>query len=309
MRTHRLFAPLLFVSLLAFSTPTDGSLLYHASLKNGDYGGGHKVGAWNGTGWNASGSTGGDLSQLGIVDSSSGVTYTTRHDVINFSLGADGKGGSRQGDFRTRGTVSVMFRADLAAFTGGQPIVDNYGFNRFRSGQGTFGTGLSRNAGSDGIVNTSDDRVEFGWTTWHGGVWYSHVDTANDEVLADFDRWHHLGLTWGGTTNPFEVWLDGQLVATDNRGLGAWGSSGLNSAYNFALGEIHERQYGDSSTTGITYANFRIWDEVRAYGDTTPGGGAVPEPSSLAIFGLIGVAATIGYRFRRKTQRPTKQEC
>ncbi len=264
-----------------------GGLLYSASLRNGDYGGGHKVGSYlPSSPYNASGSTGGDLSTLGIVDSADGVGFTTNHDVINFSLGADGKGGSKQSVFRATGTVSVKFRADGNHFVGGQPFVDNYGFNQFATGQATFGTGLSRNVGKDGVANTLDDQVEFSWSTWHSNVWYSHVDTGNDEVLTSFDRWHHLGLTWGGTTNKFEVWLDGVMVASDNSGSGAWGSSGftLGSAYNFALGEIHQRSSGDSSAHGILYADLNIWDEVRAMGDTQLTNSPVPEPSSICIF-------------------------
>ncbi len=105
----------LALAICLVTQPCRAGLLYDASLRNGDYGGGFKVGSYlSGSLWNASGSAGGTLSTLGIIDSASGVKYTTTYDVINFSLGADSKGGVRQSGFRSTGTISVMFRADLA---------------------------------------------------------------------------------------------------------------------------------------------------------------------------------------------------
>lgn len=284
----------LFFCLIAITRVADGDLLYNASLKNDDYGGGFRVGTYDSSRpWNRSGSTGGDLSTLGIVDSAVGATFTTPNDVINFSLGADGY---NRAQFRTMGTVSVLFKADLADFGSGQPFTDNFGFDQFRSGQATFGTGLSRHAGVDRVAGTADDGVELSWNTWHNNVWYSHVDTANDEVLLGFDQWHHLGLTWGGPTNQFEVWVDGVLWASDNLPTGtvaAWGRS--DSAYNFALGEIHERMYGKSSPFGIMFADLHIWDEYREHGDTAP----VPEPGSVVLWSFVGVVA-VGYVCRRR---------
>ena len=285
------------VALLFHACVASAGLLYNAPLSNGDYGGGFKVGTYLAASpFNASGSTGGSLAALGIVDSADGVTFTTNHDVINFSLGAAGLGGAGRATFRTSGTVSVMFRADRATFVGGQPFIDNFGFNQFNTGQATFGTFMLLHNGLDGMPNTNDDRLEFAWNTWHSNVWYDHVDTASDEVVTTFDTWHHLGLTWGGPVNRFEVWLDGQLLATDGRNLGAWGSSGigLGSAYNFALGEIHERFAGNGSPRGVKFANLRIWDEVRPLGDTTP----IPEPYSLFLAGLFGLVMA-GSRIRR----------
>ncbi len=265
----------LFVFGAALSA--DAALLYSATLKDGDYGGGFQVGTWlSSSPWNASGSTGGDLTTLGIVDSSTGVTFTTRNDVINYSLGADGLGGLRQSTFRTTGTVSVFFKADRNSFVNGQPFVDNYGFDTGFGGLATFGTFMLRHAGQDGNLNTADDRVEILWNTWHNNVWYDHVDNNNDEILLDFDKWHHLGLAWGGPDNDFEVWVDGVLLASDNLPAGValpWGgnSLGRGSAYNFALGMIHARAFtSPGSPTGVIFADLEIWDEYRALGNTAP---------------------------------------
>ena len=280
-----------------------GGMLYQASLKDGDYGGGFKVGTYlSSSPWNASGSTGGDLSTLGIVDSPTGVTFTTPNDVINFSLGADGYD---RINFRKSGTVSVFFKADLQDFRGGQPFVDNYGFNQFNSGQATFGTGMYRNAGADGTAYTADDKVRFWWNTWHNSVWYNHVDT--NEILLDFDQWHHLGLTWDEIPNRFEVWVDGVLMASDNLpSSGAWGTStGLGSAYNFALGEIHERRFGNGSPFGVMFGDLEIWDEYRALGNTQPPTPpAVPEPAGLAIWSLLGMVGMV-CAWRKRRKRPT----
>lgn len=297
MSSHRL--PLICCAelFLAATPQVFAAILYNAPLTDGNYGGGFKVGVYSAANpFNASGSTGGSLAPLGIIDSSAGVMFTTANDVINFSLGADGKGGAGRATFRTTGTVSVMFRANRDTFITGQPFVDNYGFNQFNSGQGSFGTALARHNGPDNTPNTQDDRIEFSWTSWHNNVWYNHVDTAADQVVTTMNQWHHLGMTWGGPTNKFEVWLDGQLAATDARNLGAWGASylGLGSGYNFALGEIHERVSGNNSARGIEFANLHIWDEVRPLGDTT----AIPEPATVWI--TVAAALALALRPRRR---------
>jgi len=218
--------------LLAAISPARASLLYQASLKNGDYGGGFIVDTFTSCSDRGGQTCGdGDLSEIGIIDTANGVNFTSRNDVINYSLGDDGK---PQSSFRSHGTVSVLFKADLQAFVSGQPFVDNYGFSQFNGGQGTFGTGLGRVNGADGTPGTTDDQVSVGWSTWHSGVWFNHIASP---VLIGFEEWHHLGFAWGGPSDHFEVWVDGVLATSHNvPSAGAWGSSALGSAWNFALG-------------------------------------------------------------------------
>ncbi len=300
-RPLRLLPLAVGLSLLLNLVPTRATLLYSASLRNGDYGGGFMVDTFSScSDPDGSSCTDGDYSNLGIVDGPDGVTYTNSDAVINYSLGRDGKGGFKQSGFRTHGTVSVSFRADLQDHADGQPFVDNYGFNQFRSGQATFGTSLVRSLGADGVRGTADDRVSLGWSTWHNNVWYPHVSTP---VLMTYDEWHDLGLAWGGPDNDFEVWIDGMLVATHNLPGSVpktWGSNllGLGSAYNFALGEIHERIISNGTSYGITFADLEIWDEYRPFGATNAPGGGVPEPATLGLLaiGLLLLGNRAGHR-------------
>lgn len=267
------------------------ALLYSASLHNGDYGGGFIVDTFSSC-TDADGSSCGDgnLSNIGIVDTAQGVDFTASNAVINYSIGRD-YGSSVQSSFRAQGTVAVWLRADVNAFRTGQPFTDNYGFNQFNSGQGTFGVGFGRIAGPDTVINTGDDRLSVSWGTWHNNVWYYH--TVASPVQLELGRWNNIGFAWGGAGNDFEVWVNGVLAAPDNLPYGvaqSWGSSGvgLGSAYNFALGEIHERSVGNSSTYGISFADLEIWNEYRPLGATV-----VPLPATvwLLLPALAGVGA------------------
>jgi hypothetical protein len=282
--------------LVLAGVPAQGALadlLFQASLKNGDYGAGYKVDLFS-TCADHTGRVCGDgnLGEVGVADGPEGVTFlSTQSDqqsngVINWNVRSLGT--AVQTAFRTQGTVSIRLKADLMAHVPGHIYTDNYGFGTFNNGQGTFGGVLSRSLGPDSLAKTSDDRLSLGWSTWHNNVWDSHGSGATS-----YGEWHSVGLAWGGPTHPFEIWIDGALVAFDDTRLStSWGSSFLHfgSADNFALGDIHERGVdGENGAAGVLFSDIRIWNEYRALGDTTP---PVPLPAPAILLGsaLAGLA-------------------
>ena len=284
---------------LAAAGTAQAASLYSASLRNGDYGGGFIVDTFTSCGDPDGSSCGdGNLSNIGITDSADGVLYSLgsdnlRNAVINYSIGRD-YGPATMNSFRSHGTVSVRFNANLQTFLNGQPFTDNYGFNQFNSGQGTFGTAMSRNSGADGQAGTADDRVQITWNTWYNNVWTTR---QTGSVLLTFDEWNYLGFAWDDLADTWEIWVNGVRVSLNN-GVVPWGSAaGLGNPYNFALGMIHQRAFTPpGSPAGVTFADLNIWDEYRPLGGTQAPP-AVPEPAGLALLGL-GMAILAATRRR-----------
>jgi hypothetical protein len=251
-------------------------------LRNGDYGAGQAIDTF-------APNHGGSPNVLGIVDGPDGVAYTpTETDgrsnaLINWVIPS----GNRL-SLRNSGTISLLFLGDRTDHVSGSLIGENYGFDAFRNGQGTFGSFLSREVNGDGMA---DDTLQVSWNTWHNGVWTDHIRATGLE----YNRWYNVGLAWGGPDNDVEIWVDGALAAAADLPAGLsfpWGFG--NAGTNIGIGGNHERGFGPyGSTSGASFSSIQIWDEYRALGAT------IPEPSTLGLLALGGLAAM----FRRRRQR------
>lgn len=304
LRRRRIGALALVLTGLVVPGASNAAMLFDASLRSGNYGGGAKIDMFTSCS-DASGRTcgNGNLNEIGLVESASGVTFTsTQNDsqsnaVVSWYLAGLPSAfvGSKQLTFRTQGTLSFAFRADSALFIGGSLFTDNKGFNSFNNGQSSFSSAASRNSGSDGIAGTPDDQVLVGWNSWHTslpGNWKAH-----GTGLASFGEWHRLGVTWGGPTHDFELWVDGVLKAYDDpfaAAFQAWGDSNYSgSGANVALGDIHQRGVdGENGVAGVTFADLRLWNEAVAFGDAIP----IPEPGTATL--VATGCALLGWRRR-----------
>ena len=266
------------------STPAARGLLYQATLKVGDYGGGSAI-----------------PPTTGIVDSSEGVKFVpTESDnqsnaLINWAIPAD-----RRAQFRSQGTISLMFKADRQNHTNGEILGDNCGFDAFNNGQSTFSVASYRIPNGGGV---EDDQFYIKWSTWHNAVWVYHPPASQPNLILEYDRWYHLGFTWGGPINYFEIWACGALQAQDSQAGAAlpWGdaSMGTGSGTNVGLGDNHQRDIDQyNSAAGVTFADIRIWDEYKAYGDTQlcPGG-AIPTPTQTPVPPTTAAGLVAYYQF------------
>jgi hypothetical protein len=240
--------------VFVFLGMAQAELLFEASLRNGDYGQGMAVDTMDPD-------QGGSPHVLGIVDSPDGVTYTATEEngrsngLINWTISDE----TARNTLRSSGTISIWLTADmasLAAGSGGWLWGENFGFDQFRNGQGTFSIGAS-------LVD--DDHFRVFWNSWHNSVWY-----VVGETTLSYGSWYNIGFTWGGAEHDFEIWVNGSLVSSYDLEDGVsfpWGRS--NSGTNFGIGDSHERGYNTyGSAVGVTFADVAVWNEYRAQGGT-----------------------------------------
>ncbi|SPD75486.1 exported hypothetical protein [uncultured Desulfobacterium sp.] len=244
------------ILLGSFSGSAQSDLLFSASMRNGDYGGGTAVDTMDGIyGHGASPHV------LGIVNSAQGTTFTSTETdgrsnaIINWVI----SNATQRSNFRNHGTFSFWVRFDSATFCQGWVLGDNYGFDQFYHGQGTFGSHAYK----------KDDGVMLSWSAWWNSIWDYPYDNTN---RLQYDRWYNVGYAWGGPDNDFEIWVDGVLVSARDWGSGysfPWGMDYPPSGINFGFGDNHERGYDSyGSVAGATFADVHIWNEYRVLGDT-----------------------------------------
>ena len=121
---------LLVVAGGSMASTTD-TALHTASLRDGNYGDGTAVDTMDPI-------HGGSPHVLGIVDSPYGVTFTSTEPdnqsnaLINWYIAS----AADRIAFRTKGTVSFLFKADRGTHISGEILADNYGFGQFQNGPG-----------------------------------------------------------------------------------------------------------------------------------------------------------------------------
>jgi len=270
------FVILLIVSVLMICSicmPAEASLLFEASLCDGDYGAGTAIDTMNPN-------HGGSPHVLGIVNESNGVNFTSTESTNRSNALINWVIGNNRISFKNNGTVSFLFKADREMHISGSIFGDNYGFDKFRHGQGCFGANAIRITNGEGI---EDDQVKLTWSSWHNAVWYFPYNTSN---RLEYDRWYQICYSWGGPEHDFEIWADGELVSGEDLPEGVnlpWGQETVwcPSGINFGLGDNHERGYDVyGSAAGVTFADIQIWDEYRSC--------ANPTYDILAGWNLIG---------------------
>ncbi len=243
-------ACILVFSGLGGVSPASGSMLFDATLQNGDYGAGWAVPE-------CSDFMIPDPAPPGVVNGADGVEFVTTEisgassALINWEVGSP-----LNMTFRNNGTISFSFYANSSTHVGGTIVCDNYGFNAFRGGQGAFSI-WAYNVGG---------QVEILWTVLLGS--WVHF---SPRVYVAHDEWHNLSFAWGGQNHDFEICVDGQLAASYMLPAGEsfpWGVDwGNSSGYNIGLGSNHERDYVCTnllpygSAAGVKFADIEIWDE------------------------------------------------
>jgi hypothetical protein len=262
----RLIFILFAASLLwSLTVAAQADLLHQASLKNGNYGDGARVDTLDPI-------QGDSPHVLGIIDSPQGVTYTatetngSSNAMINWTQPDQAK----RMALKNHGTISFRVKFDRQNHVGGWIIGENYGYDKFSNGQGAFGSYAYR-MDSGTPADQSDDQVMISWSAWFNNVWYYPYDNTN---RLDYGRWHYIGYTWGGPDHGFEIWVNHKLISAKDLPAGVafpWGQEydWAPSGYNVGLGCNHQRGYQAYSTaSGVTFADLKIWNEYRPFGDT-----------------------------------------
>lgn len=119
------------------------------------------------------------------------------------------------------------------------------------------------------------------------------VDSA--DIISGDSGWHHAAITWDGTTGTTKVYLDGDVdITTGSTLVGALVTS---SGWRFG----DDSCCGSREFTG-TLDDAGMWDEVLSDGqiktiyDNGLKGIAIPEPGTLALIGLGGLAMALRRR-------------
>lgn len=243
-------------------------LLVSASLRDGDYGGGSVINRMSCVAWCWLGSVGhgAQYGVQGVQNGPYGVTYLSTEPgglsdaLINWQLPS-----AKRTPFRTSGTASMCITLDRDGHVSGWFLGDHYGYDQFAHGQGTFGSYAGRL--NKGTADKDDDQWAFHTNFWYNNTWYP----GGQSPPLEYDRTYRIGIAWGGPTNAFEYWVDGNLVRAGTVPL-PWGSAGLGwgSATNLALGDNHERGVHSYGTlAGARFSDLHLWKGYIAQGDST----------------------------------------
>lgn len=213
-----------------------------------------------------------------------GTWYTDRYAPAAFSAGQTGGGrtgvlalgiSSADGQNNRPGSFSSAFyntqgrKFDLAPGTTSL-FVDMYVPASGFDGAGQRYAGLWGTAVNVADAISAYPIIEFaegGFRTWNGASWDVVGPAAGDQ-------WYEVGLALNGSN--FDYFINGQQV-------GSFGGNGSVGLANVIL-------QGHNTTDGVNYT---------AYFDNLSTTSAIPEPATLAVFGVMA-AAGLGVRFRRR---------